>query len=296
MSADPDAHPGMGERMWGFEARLDPNVTFEEFMYWAKIEREMEMEEFRRYKSLTAGQKGGFVTGLKNYFTANLYEDAKKKNAPENALDVGAHSPEVGITDEKTAAAAPELSDSDEPSPKAPHSNDLDADWRRASRALRTAGWGAIFYLITTDILGWGQTAYVYSNTGYGLGVGIFVLMGLAAGASGFMIWRTFLALDSSRFPIVTFGDAFFRLYGSKSRHFINVLQSLQMFFSVAVVQLGQSYVIAQLGEAVSLCFVVCGIISLVVGMASGYMRALKVLGWFCNASVWINIITFIIM
>ena len=52
---------------------------------------------------------------------------------------------------------------------------------------LFVAGWGAIFYLITTDILGWAQTAYVFSNTGYGLGVGIFVLMGLAAGASGIM-------------------------------------------------------------------------------------------------------------
>ena len=110
------------------------------------------------------------------------------------------------------------------------------------------------------------------------------------------MIWRVFLGLDSSRFPMVTFGDAFFRLFGPKTRHFINVLQSLQMFLSVAVVQLGQTYILAQLAEVPNLCFVVCGIISLVVGMASGYMRALKHLGWFCNMSVWINIVSFIIM
>lgn len=155
---------------------------------------------------------------------------------------------------------------------------------------------GGVFYLITTDILGWGQTAYVFSNTGFGLGAGIFVLMGLAAFASGIMIWRTFLGLDSSRYPILTFGDVFFRLFGSKTRHFINVLQSIQMFLSVAVVQLGQTYIIAQLAAAPDLCFVVCGIISLVVGMASGYMRSLKSLGWFCNGAVWINIVTFIIM
>jgi hypothetical protein len=29
-----------------------------------------------------------------------------------------------------------------------------DADWKNASRAVRTAGWTSVFYLITTDILG----------------------------------------------------------------------------------------------------------------------------------------------
>lgn len=284
MSLDPNAHPGMMERMWGFQARLNPNVTYEEFTHWAKIERELEELEFRRYQSLTAG--GGLVGSFKQYFVSNAYEDAKAKNDASNAL---------GTVSEKEVMAQ----NSDDPSlsPIPPNSSgDLDAEWRQASRALRTAGWGAIFYLITTDILGWAQTPYVFSNTGYGLGAGIFVLMGLAAGASGLMIWRTFLALDSSRFPMVTFGDAFFRLFGPKTRHFINVLQSFQMFMSVAVVQLGQTFILAQLAADVNLCLIVCAVISLVVGMASGYMRALKHLGWFCNAAVWINIVSFIIM
>jgi hypothetical protein len=29
-----------------------------------------------------------------------------------------------------------------------------DLEWRQASRAARTASWGSIFFLITTDILG----------------------------------------------------------------------------------------------------------------------------------------------
>ena len=290
MSADPNIHPGYGERQWGFKARLAPDVTYEEFTHWAKIERELEEVEFKRYTSNTAGQ--GILGSLKGYFVSNAYEDAKTKNEASNALGTSADNAENGSNEKGVLAANdPTLG------PIAPRdSDDLDAEWRQASRALRTAGWGAIFYLITTDILGWGQTPYVFSNTGYGLGVGIFVLMGIAAGASGFMIWRVFLALDSSRFPMVTFGDAFFRLFGSKTRHFINVLQSFQMFMSVAVVQLGQTLILAQLAEDVNLCLVVCGIIALVVGMASGYMRALKHLGWFCNASVWINIVSFIIM
>lgn len=32
--------------------------------------------------------------------------------------------------------------------------NVSDAEWKNASRAVRTAGWTSVFYLITTDILG----------------------------------------------------------------------------------------------------------------------------------------------
>ena len=41
MSADPNFHPGVGERAWGFEARLSPDVSYEEFTHWAKVEREL---------------------------------------------------------------------------------------------------------------------------------------------------------------------------------------------------------------------------------------------------------------
>ncbi|KAJ5335594.1 hypothetical protein N7541_005418 [Penicillium brevicompactum] len=281
-------HPGVLQRQWGLEARLDPNVTFEEFTYWAKIERELEDEEYRRFRAV---ESSGILGHIKGYFGKNAYEDDKVINSrnlqsqeetskwSEKQLTVATNKDENGINS---------IPPSD--------THDLDAEWRTAARALKNASWGAVFYLITTDILGWSQTPYVFSNTGYGLGVGIFVLMGLAAFASGMMIWRTFLALDSSRFPVMSFGDPFFRLYGPRMRHFINFMQSLQMFLSVAVVLLGNTGIIAQLAGSANLCFVVCGIISLVVGMASGYMRSLKHLGWFCNFSVWINIVTFVII
>jgi hypothetical protein len=31
-------------------------------------------------------------------------------------------------------------------------------EWKTAARALRTSSWGTIFFLITTDILGWSTT------------------------------------------------------------------------------------------------------------------------------------------
>ena len=281
-------HVGVRQRQWGLEARLDQSVTFEEFTYWANIERELEDEEYRRYTAMTGG---GLMGSIKGYFKNNPYEDAKIQESRE--VQVNEQALQVS---EKKVDVAVNSGDENTVSPIAPPPYDLDAEWRLAARALRNAGWGTIFYLITTDILGWSQTPYVFANTGYGLGVGIFLLMGFAAFASGIMIWRTFLGLDSSRYPIVSFGDPFLRLYGPGMRHFINFMQSLQMFLSVAVVLLGNTGIIAQLGGNANLCYVVCGIISLVVGMASGYMRSLKHLGWFCNLSVWINIVTFLIM
>ncbi|KAJ5126107.1 hypothetical protein N7526_008284 [Penicillium atrosanguineum] len=244
-------HPGVRQRLWGLEARLDPTVTFEEFTYWAKVEREMEQEESARYKSLTSGQ--GFMGVIKNYFTSNAYEDAKVRDATHASedRDQGIQWSEKKSPDTEEGALSPIA-------PAGTH--DFDAD------------------------------------DGYGLGAGIFLLMGLAAGASGWMIWYVFLGLDSSRYPVLSFGDPFFRLYGPKIRHFINFTQALQMFLTVAVVLLGQTGIIAQLAGSVNLCFIVCGIISLVVSIASGYMRSLKHLGWFCNSAVWINIVSFIIV
>lgn len=53
-----------------------------------------------------------------------------------------------GIDDEKKANAQ---------SPTQPPAYDMrvtEAEWKNASRAVRTAGWSSVFYLITTDILG----------------------------------------------------------------------------------------------------------------------------------------------
>lgn len=155
-------------------------------------------------------------------------------------------------------------SDDDGVSPVAPaYSNDISADWRTASRALRTAGWGSMFYLITTDILDWGATPNVFAQTGYNYGVGIFVLMGLAAGTAGLMLWQTFLKLDSSRYPIVGFGDPFHRLFGPKTRNAVNFMQAFQQFLTVAILIFGQSSLLSQMANA-KICWIAVLIITMV--------------------------------
>lgn len=278
-------HPGIRERQWGLQARMDHTVSFEEYLYWAKIEREMEMEENRHH--VAALQSGGVGGRFKAYFST--------KEIPKMAGTPATVESEKGHTIDQVKKGSGSDSEIDRSvSPLAP-THDFDAEWRTAARALRTSGWMTIFYLITTDILGWSQTPYVFASAGYGLGVGIFVLFGIAAAASGLMIWRTFLALDSSRYPVLSFGDPFFRVFGKTAGHAINFGQALQMFCSVAVVLTGNSQIFSQLVNA-KVCYIAVVVINLIIGMASGWLRTFKQLGWICNFAVWINVATFIMV
>ncbi|KAI7110403.1 hypothetical protein KC339_g60 [Hortaea werneckii] len=57
------------QRTWGLAARVDPTVSFEEYIYWAEIEREIEAEENKKFKAargprtLTNIIKSRFSTG-----------------------------------------------------------------------------------------------------------------------------------------------------------------------------------------------------------------------------------------
>lgn len=85
-------------------------------------------------------------------------------------------------------------------------------------------------------------TSYVFSQIGWGLGVAMYFLFGIAAAASGWMIWTVFMGLDSLRYPMLSFGDQFYRVYGPFWRHFINVGQAIQQFMLVSYVFPMQSF------------------------------------------------------
>lgn len=57
-----------------------------------------------------------------------------------------------------------------------------DLEWTNASRALRSASAAACFYLITTDILGPFGVGFSIGTMGWGEGIGLFTLFGLCAG------------------------------------------------------------------------------------------------------------------
>lgn len=246
---------GIRQRTWGLSARVDPTVTFEEYVYWAEVEREIEHEDNKKFnakrgpRNLTNIIKGRFSTGKSDeQKQAEQEQERRERERAAQSLD------EDKRTDDKHMMHVA--------APGSP--NDAirvtDEEWRTAARALRTASWGTIFYLVTTDILGWSSCPFVFATVGYGAGVALYIVFGLFAGFSGYAIWRVFLGLDSSRYPMLSFGDTYFRIYGSKARHFINVTQSVQQFFTVAVLILGNSTTIAQINKS-QICFVAVMII-----------------------------------
>jgi hypothetical protein len=125
--------------------------------------------------------------------------------------------------------------------------------------------------------------------------VALFLIFGAAAAFSGWCIWRVYIGLDSARFPMVSFGDPFLRLYGPIWRHVINFMQALQQFLSVAVVVLGNSVLLTQAAKG-KVCYVIVILIIAIVGMVSGCIRTLQKIGWICNMSVWFNIANFAVM
>jgi len=81
-------------------------------------------------------------------FSKGVHVERKEKAARELAAHgIVPHESESGF---------------DEKNEKAPGSPTTvavtDEEWRVAARALRTSSWGTIFFLITTDILGWAST------------------------------------------------------------------------------------------------------------------------------------------
>ena len=139
-SAVPDEKPQVMERVWGFAARTDSTVTYEEYVYWARIEREMEMEE---NKVFHAEHGSPLATSIKSAFSPAARKRAKadKETRLQTIAQLDQKQPGGVVTDVDNI--------------RVDQLKVSDAEWRTAARALRTASWGQMFFLITTDILGW---------------------------------------------------------------------------------------------------------------------------------------------
>ena len=100
--------------------------------------------------------------------------------------------------------------------------------------------------------------------------------------------------LDSDRYPLKGFGDLFFRVWGPTARHFVNVMQSIQLLLTVSVLIISNGQSISQISKG-NLCFVVCLLVFMISGMILGQVRTLQRFSWLANFSVWINVIMLII-
>lgn len=103
----------------------NPDVLFEEYLHYAQITR----AEERAYEGNLINTKDPWSLGgiIKNRFSKG-HEHVHEVDA----VQVG----DTIVTTHNNVSTVTDL------------------EWRRASRAVRTASWGSIFFLITTDILG----------------------------------------------------------------------------------------------------------------------------------------------
>ncbi|TDZ13769.1 N amino acid transport system protein [Colletotrichum orbiculare MAFF 240422] len=254
----------------------DPNVTFEEYLYWAGVTRAEEKEANDRYV-----QARGPVT------VKGLLKDRFRRGDEHKAFEgsaSGTASGEKNANDKALALAGDGVAGGVTPE-----------EWKQASRAMRTAGWGAIFYLITTDILGPFSTPWAFAQMGYGPGVALYSVFGIMSFYSGWVLYRSFLGLDSDRYPIKGYGDLYFRVFGSWARHAVNFAQGLQLLLFVSVLILGNGQSISQISKGpnggAGICFVACLVIFMAAGFVLGQIRTLQRFSWIANLAVWINLL-----
>jgi hypothetical protein len=105
---------------------------------------------------------------------------------------------------------------------------------------------------VTCDILGREETSHhVYfpshllppafnapfaiASIGLTPGVLLYILFGAFAFLSGVMLCKIFCRLDSVRFPIKTFGDLGYVIFGPAMRHFASLLQTVRAFSRVHI-------------------------------------------------------------
>jgi len=164
-----------------------------------------------------------------------------------------------------------------------------------ARRALRQAGWAAVFFLITTDILGPFNAPIAIAQLGYVPGVLLYVFMGIFALYCGLLLWRLFIHLDSDRYPVKTYSDIAERIFGRSARHVCTVLQSLQLIVNVGVICLSNGQSLAQIvaGENGKgyICFSLAIVVWALFGMVIGQIRTLKNFSFLANFAVWLNLL-----
>jgi hypothetical protein len=141
---------------------------------------------------------------------------------------------------------------------------------------------------------------------GYVSGVLVYVFFGIVTAYTGMLLWWLFLKLDSSRFPVRTYGyappptkaahtniasdsDLGEYIYSPIFRHIINVLQTIQLIFNVGIIIMANAQGLSQVTQG-RVCFSALCIIWTVVGMVLGQIRSLKSFGWLAHGAIWLNL------
>ena len=121
-------------------AAHDPSASFEEYLYWASVTRLQEREANERYLERRGART---VWGsLKNQFSTR-----RVQNEVEEVIELEFESEEERSWGEKGDGSSGEGAASSDEMMRV-----TAEEWTMAGRAMRTAGWSSMFYLVTTDI------------------------------------------------------------------------------------------------------------------------------------------------
>ena len=101
-------------------------------------------------------------------------------------------------------------------------------------------------------------------------GMALFTVFAILAGYSGYLLWAIFMGMDSYEYPMKSYGDMGFRLYGTWLRYLFNFLQGAQLVL-------------------------ICCLVWALAGFIFGQVRTLQKFGWLANVAVWLNVICMII-
>ncbi|GMM37403.1 hypothetical protein DASC09_047280 [Saccharomycopsis crataegensis] len=244
------------------------DVPLEEFLHHAKLQRELE-------NSPSYGEAAATIP-LFEVIRTKVLGKAPKNIAGENA----------------------QVSEKDSSSDKEKEQHDLVSEpiytsMENANRMVRTASWGSVFYLITTDILGPTSAPYAISELGYVPGALLYFLFGICAAYCGALLWSTFLKLDSIKYPLRNYGDVFGRVFGRNTRYFIDFFQALQLFCSVAVIILGNGQGLSQIAKGKG-CYTILIFVWAIAGAIVGQIRSLAKFGFLANSAIWMNVFVII--
>ncbi|SOV08725.1 related to neutral amino acid permease [Ustilago sp. UG-2017a] len=261
-----------------YEASPNSGVSLEEYMFYAQIQREQE----KLYG--TAG-----ISVEADAPHASAYLENAKRGSDEKVSQSSTFihdKPQVNNTDASTFDQLEGLSE-------------VGKESRNAHRAIKTASWVGIFYLITTDILGPYGAPYAMSQNGWVTGNVMYIVMGFCAWWCGIILWKLFLQLDSARYPVKTYGDLGERIVGHPMRWTFNALQTLQLIINVGLICLTNGQALSQVisgapGNA-NLCFSVCVVLFSLIGMAFAQVQTFRGLGFAASTAVYQNIAIVII-
>ncbi|KAL8283212.1 hypothetical protein RQP46_005990 [Phenoliferia psychrophenolica] len=185
-------------------AKKGPKPSFHEYLFHASLRREAEDNDHSIVTSKGIGQ---------------LFAKKEKSEKGEKDGDVVVvHETEHEGSDDLAGMTESQI------------------EYLNARRALRLAGWGTVFYLITCDILGPFNAPYAIASIGIVPGVLLYILFGAVAAITGGMLSRLFLRLDSVRHPVKTYGDLAERVFGMWARHLCTFLQSIQLVLNVGII------------------------------------------------------------